>query len=160
MLKNLHRVYVPLSGLLAPDNGFYYARVPWVGLCTIMWNLFWPPVCPGYSFLARVCLGIRSGSYGCRFWILFVKEYVTSNSASLYRNIYALHVMASCLNAKLLLGLCVHERQLKTDSPCQRIIKHSSIYKLACSFKSSRILINFLRALRESFHLLQWILAL
>jgi hypothetical protein len=36
-----------------------YLDTPWVSLRTMMWNPFWPPVCPGYTFLTEFCPRIR-----------------------------------------------------------------------------------------------------
>jgi hypothetical protein len=42
-----------------PEQSLSILSTPWVSLRTIMWNPFWPPVCPDYSFLAELCPGIR-----------------------------------------------------------------------------------------------------
>lgn len=57
-----------------------------VSLRAIIYNLFWLPIYPGYTFLAEFCLGIcfcsLIGFLLEQFWILHVHEHVTSNSAS------------------------------------------------------------------------------
>jgi hypothetical protein len=41
-----------------PEQSLSILTTPWVNLHTIMWNPFWPPVCPAYSFLTEFCPGI------------------------------------------------------------------------------------------------------
>ena len=66
-----------------------FLSTPWVSLRTIIWNLFWPPVCPGYSFLTELCLRISfcslKGFLPELIWIPGIKEHVNSNSATIYR---------------------------------------------------------------------------
>jgi hypothetical protein len=52
---------------------------------------FWPPVCPGYSFLPKFCLGIRVyspvGFLPSQFWIPLINKHVKSNLAHNWPNI-------------------------------------------------------------------------
>jgi hypothetical protein len=47
----------PEQAWAEPEQSLSILSTPWVSLRTIMWNQFWPPVCPGYSFLTEFCPG-------------------------------------------------------------------------------------------------------
>jgi hypothetical protein len=72
-------VSMPEQSLSKPEQSLSRAWAePEQSLSTIMWNPFWPPVCPGYSFLIEFC----SGTGFCtlteflleQFWIPLVKK--------------------------------------------------------------------------------------
>jgi hypothetical protein len=56
------RVNLPKQRLSMPKQSLSMAWAAWVrpkSACAPTWSPFWPPVCPGCSFLVELCPGIR-----------------------------------------------------------------------------------------------------